>query len=130
MKADDAVEVLASFTRQLCLTPEQIEEIRKALLAVRRELHELRNKAAMTCEHEPCGDCCGCCLADDLNGNPLADWTEPAPVTECPGSRAHTPYTDNVECHECGQRVFTVAYNHPRYGTSYMIVPHPGPEGG
>jgi hypothetical protein len=44
---------------------------------------------------------------------------------ECEGSRAETPYSDNAECHECGARVFTMAYDHPRNGRSYMLAAHP-----
>ena len=88
----EAIEALNDFIDNPDDREEQRGAARSALLVLRKSLHNAQNRAEMVCHQEPCGDCPGCARADDLGGDPMADWTglDDGPIRE--------PLTDITGC--------------------------------
>ena len=71
MTDEQAFQAIADF-----IDGNQHAPARAALFALRKSLHSAQNRAEMACDQEPCGSCPGCMRAEELGGEPMADWSD------------------------------------------------------
>jgi hypothetical protein len=55
---------------------EQRAEALRRLTELAKDLHSATNRAEMACHQEQCNNCPGCSRAEELDGDPMADWKD------------------------------------------------------